>query len=84
MSAGAATVEAIVRAAGGDVPRLLARVEERLVALAAGHGPVLAQHAGHTIAAGGKRLRPLLVLLAGRPARGRRRRARSPPRPPSS
>jgi len=67
MSAGAATVEGIVRAAGGDVPQLLARVEERLVALAAGHGPVLAQYAGNTIAAGGKRLRPLLVLLAAGP-----------------
>ena len=67
MSAGAATVEGIVRAAGGDVPQLLARVEERLVALATGHGPVLAHHAGHTIAAGGKRLRPLLVLLAAGP-----------------
>jgi geranylgeranyl pyrophosphate synthase len=37
------------------------------VALAAGHGPVLAHHAGHTIAAGGKRLRPLLVILAAGP-----------------
>ncbi len=35
--------------------------------LATGHGPVLAEHAGDTIAAGGKRLRPLLVLLAGGP-----------------
>ncbi len=67
MSAGAATVEGIVRAAGGEVPRLLARVEERLIALATGHGPVLARHAGSTIAAGGKRLRPLLVLLAAGP-----------------
>ena len=32
--------------------------------LATGHGPVLARHAGDTIAAGGKRLRPLLVCLA--------------------
>ncbi|MEA2218671.1 MAG: octaprenyl-diphosphate synthase [Solirubrobacteraceae bacterium] len=53
-----------MQAAGGHVPRLLARVEERLAELAAGHGPVLAEHAGATIAAGGKRLRPLLVLLA--------------------
>ena len=63
----AATIEGIVRAAGGEVPQRLARVEERLMALARGHGPVLAQHAGHTIAAGGKRLRPLLVLLAAGP-----------------
>nr|WP_246344663.1 polyprenyl synthetase family protein [Conexibacter arvalis] len=40
------------------------RVEARLAALASGHGPVLARHGGATIAAGGKRLRPLLVFLA--------------------
>jgi geranylgeranyl pyrophosphate synthase len=67
MTSAAASVEAIVRVAGPHVPLLLARVEERLVALAAGHGPILAQHAGATIAAGGKRLRPLLVLLAAGP-----------------
>ncbi|MDP2710896.1 MAG: polyprenyl synthetase family protein [Solirubrobacteraceae bacterium] len=67
MSAGAATVKGIIRSAGGPVPQLLERVEERLVTLAAGHGPILAVHAGATIAAGGKRLRPLLVLLAAGP-----------------
>jgi geranylgeranyl pyrophosphate synthase len=67
MTSAAASVEAIVRAAGPHVPLLLARVEERLAALAAGHGPILAEHAGATIAAGGKRLRPLLVLLAAGP-----------------
>ena len=67
-------VARIVEAGGAQIPRLLAQVEERLVAVATGHGPVLAEHAGATIAAGGKRLRPLLVLLvrragrAGRPA----------------
>jgi geranylgeranyl pyrophosphate synthase len=40
------------------------RAEQRMAALCSGHGPVLAQHAGETIAAGGKRLRPLLVFLA--------------------
>jgi geranylgeranyl pyrophosphate synthase len=64
MRSAAASVEAIVRAAGPHVPLLLARVEERLAALAAGHGSILAEHAGATIAAGGKRLRPLLVLVA--------------------
>jgi len=63
----ATTVAGIVRAAGGHVPALLAAVEARLVALAAGHGPLLGAHAGHTIAAGGKRLRPLLVILAAGP-----------------
>jgi geranylgeranyl pyrophosphate synthase len=40
------------------------QVEARLAALSTGYGPVLAQHGGATIAAGGKRLRPLLVFLA--------------------
>jgi geranylgeranyl pyrophosphate synthase len=62
-----ATLAGIIRAAGAHVPRLLGEVEARLLGLATGHGPVLAQHAGDTIAAGGKRLRPLLVLLAAGP-----------------
>jgi len=60
----AAAVEAVVAAGGSRLAELLARTEERLVALAAGHGPTLAQHATSTISAGGKRLRPLLVFLA--------------------
>jgi geranylgeranyl pyrophosphate synthase len=64
MTSASESVAAIAQAAGPYVPVLLERVEERLVALAASHGPVLAEHAGATIAAGGKRLRPLLVLLA--------------------
>ncbi len=67
MSAAAPTVQGIVRAAGSHVPGLLARVEERLVTLARGHGPELGHHAGQTIDAGGKRLRPLLVILAAGP-----------------
>lgn len=64
MTSAAASVAAIVETAGPHVPVLLARVEQRLAAIAASHGPQLAEHAGATIAAGGKRLRPLLVLLA--------------------
>ena len=67
MTSAAARVGAIVEVAGPQIPQLLARVEDRLAELARGHGPVLAQHAGATIAAGGKRLRPLLVLLAAGP-----------------
>jgi geranylgeranyl pyrophosphate synthase len=70
VTAPALAVGAIVDAAGERVPVLLARVEERLAELAAGHGPVLARHAGATIAAGGKRLRPLLVILASGPPEG--------------
>jgi geranylgeranyl pyrophosphate synthase len=60
----AGPVTEVVRAAGGHVPPLLERVEARLAALVDGHGAALAEHAGSTIAAGGKRLRPLLVFLA--------------------
>ena len=60
----AAHVGAIVELAGPHIPVLLSRVEARLAELARGHGPELAEHAGAMIAAGGKRLRPLLVLLA--------------------
>jgi geranylgeranyl pyrophosphate synthase len=63
-SGSAAAVEAVVRAGGPGLAHLLGRTEERLVALAAGHGPTLAGHAISTISAGGKRLRPLLVFLA--------------------
>ncbi len=39
-------------------------VEARMLDLASSHGPLLARFASETIAAGGKRLRPLLVCLA--------------------
>ncbi|MEA2391033.1 MAG: hypothetical protein QOK31_1142 [Solirubrobacteraceae bacterium] len=66
MTSPAATspVDAVVGAGGRHLPALLERVEARLAELARGHGQALARHAGATIAAGGKRLRPLLVLLA--------------------
>lgn len=59
-----ADVDAVARAGGAHVPALMERVEVRLAALAGGHGATLDHHAAATIAAGGKRLRPLLVLLA--------------------
>jgi geranylgeranyl pyrophosphate synthase len=65
------TLSEIVHVAGAHVPRLLGLVEERLVLLAASHGALLAEPAGDTIAAGGKRMRPLLVLLAAGPRSGR-------------
>jgi geranylgeranyl pyrophosphate synthase len=57
-------VQAVVEAGGEAASRLMASLEQRLAELAAGHGPLLARHAGDTIAAGGKRLRPLLLFLA--------------------
>ena len=41
----------VLAAAGGYVSRLMAGVETRLAQLAAGHGELLARHAGETIAA---------------------------------
>ena len=48
----------------------MAEVESRLAEVTAGHGPILAGDAGATLAAGGKRLRPLLVLLCAGPVGG--------------
>src|SRR2546430_2743177 len=45
-------------------------VEGRLRLLAEGHGEGLAADAGATLAAGGKRLRPMLVLLSAGPGAG--------------
>jgi geranylgeranyl pyrophosphate synthase len=54
-----------VRAAAGErVPSLMDRVERRMEALAGGQEAVLARFAAATLAAGGKRLRPLLVFLS--------------------
>jgi geranylgeranyl pyrophosphate synthase len=61
-------VGALADVAGPRVRGLLARVEERLLALSGSAGPVLSPYARGTIAAGGKRLRPLLVLIAAGPA----------------
>ena len=57
-------VEAVLDAAGDSVPRVMERVEHRMAEVSVDHGATLARHAGDTIAAGGKRLRPLLVCLA--------------------
>jgi geranylgeranyl pyrophosphate synthase len=57
-------VTEVMRAGGSHIPDLLDRVETLLSEVAGSHGAMLAEHAGATIAAGGKRLRPLLVFLA--------------------
>ncbi len=66
--ASAEAVAAVIAAGGAHVPGLMDELEDRLQELARSHGDVLAEHASSTIAAGGKRLRPLLVLLAAGPA----------------
>jgi geranylgeranyl pyrophosphate synthase len=54
---------AVLAAGGPALSRLLHRTEERLAEVAEGHGAELAEHAAGTLAAGGKRLRPVLVFL---------------------
>jgi len=70
------TVEATpfeqVMVAGGERLRaLMDDVEQLLAEISAGHGPELASSAGATLAAGGKRLRPLLVFICGAGAEDR-------------
>jgi geranylgeranyl pyrophosphate synthase len=65
--ASAEAVAAVVEAGGAHVPGLMRDLEERLATIAQSHGPTLGEYAGATIAAGGKRLRPLLVFVAAGP-----------------
>jgi geranylgeranyl pyrophosphate synthase len=59
-----AEVDAVVATRGAGLRERLERVEGRLREIASEARPPLDGWAGQTIAAGGKRLRPLLVLLA--------------------
>jgi geranylgeranyl pyrophosphate synthase len=56
-------VTAVLDAGQAWLPSRLGEVESLLGKIAADHGPRLASDAGATLSAGGKRLRPLLVLL---------------------
>ncbi len=56
--------DTVLDAGGPGVLCLMDRVEERMAWITAENGTALSRHAGDTIAAGGKRLRPLLVCLA--------------------
>ena len=55
----------VLAAGGAEMLEQLELLEQRLLGAAAGHGDVIGHHASSTLAAGGKRLRPLLVLLCG-------------------
>jgi geranylgeranyl pyrophosphate synthase len=57
-------VEAIMRRGGQGLRERMIRVELHLERVTAGAGSPLATHANATVVAGGKRLRPLLVVLA--------------------
>jgi geranylgeranyl pyrophosphate synthase len=60
-----AQLGAVLSAGGPVLAALLERTEARLAEVARGHGDELGRHAGGTLAAGGKRLRPVLVFLCG-------------------
>lgn len=63
-------VTAVLDASSRWLPARLGEVEELLREAIAGHGEKLGEDAGATLAAGGKRLRPMLVLLCAGPERG--------------
>jgi geranylgeranyl pyrophosphate synthase len=67
-----AAVEEIMRRGGSSLRQRMARTEEHLESVTSRAGVPLAVHASATIAAGGKRLRPLLVVLAAETAGGPR------------
>lgn len=56
-------VTAVIDRAGAWLPAQLGEVEGLLAATGGRHGPYLSGEAGSTLRAGGKRLRPLLVLI---------------------
>jgi geranylgeranyl pyrophosphate synthase len=65
MNTAQAQLGAVLSAGGPSLARLLERTETRLTEVAATHGAALGAHAAGTLAAGGKRLRPVLVFLCG-------------------
>ena len=60
---------AVLDASSRWLPARLGEVEELLREAVAGHGENLGEDAGATLGAGGKRLRPMLVLLCAGPER---------------
>ncbi len=57
-------VTAVMDAASAWLPARMAEVENRLAEQSGGYGPRLGEEAEATLTAGGKRMRPLLVLMA--------------------
>ncbi len=76
-------VEAIMRRGGEGLRERMARTERHLERVTADAGVPLAAHASATIMAGGKRLRPLLVVLAAESAGGAPSPPGSDPVPPT-
>ena len=65
MKTGTEQLSAVLGAGGERLRGLIERTEARLAEVSVGHGEVLGAFAGDTLAAGGKRLRPLLVFICG-------------------
>jgi geranylgeranyl pyrophosphate synthase len=63
-------VTAVLDASSRWLPARLAEVEQLLRGAIAGHGETLGEDAAATLEAGGKRLRPMLVLLCAGPEGG--------------
>jgi geranylgeranyl pyrophosphate synthase len=63
-------VTAVLDASSRWLPSRLGEVEELLRTVVAGHGETLGEDAAATLEAGGKRLRPMLVLLCAGPQGG--------------
>ena len=64
-AAAAAQLEPVLEAGGRELAGLLASTEARLAEVIEGYGETLAGYAAGTLAAGGKRLRPILVFVCG-------------------
>jgi geranylgeranyl pyrophosphate synthase len=64
-------VTAVLDASSTWLPTRLSEVEETLSAQVSAQGDRLAETAGATLSAGGKRLRPMLVLLCAGPGAGK-------------
>jgi geranylgeranyl pyrophosphate synthase len=67
--------EDVLSAGGESVRALMDEVDVQLVEVASAYGGELERAAGSTLAAGGKRLRPLLVFICGEGAGSSRRSA---------
>ena len=63
-------LEAVMREGGEGLRERMLRTERHLESVTAEAGAPLASHANATVTAGGKRLRPLLVVLAAESAGG--------------
>jgi len=63
VTAGPDQLGQVLSSGGPELARLLQRTETRIAEVADSHGRELARHSIGTLAAGGKRLRPLLVFL---------------------